>query len=67
VDIPMIAEEDPPALPPDPVPIFSEKPFKRLQGGPPPRGKPKPPVEMIMAGSAEETAAVHRAMDLARR
>ena len=57
---------DPP--PPRHIDIFSEAPIKPLIGGPPRRGKPKPPAPPIeRAGSAEQTAAVHRAMDLARR
>jgi hypothetical protein len=48
------------------VDVFSEKPFKRIGGGPPPRGKPKPPVA-APAAPAGSTEAIHRAISVAER
>ena len=55
----------PPVPPPDHIPIFSEKPIKPLTGGPPRRGKPKPPAEPVVVGG-EAAEAIHRAISMKR-
>jgi hypothetical protein len=59
--IPGIVADEDEAQPPQPVDIFSDKPIKRFQGGPPPRGKPKDAATSEPIGG-EAAIAIHHAI-----